>query len=116
VCRALANMRKDDTLALGVRAFVAERYSDVNLSISMIAERFGLTQGYISRLFKEMTGEALLEHIGRTRVAQAKRLIEDARLPLADVATQVGYMSANALIRAFKKYEGITPGRYRGLR
>jgi two-component system response regulator YesN len=115
VCRMLGNLKKDDRLALEIKAFVETSYGDVNLSISMIAEHFGLTQGYISRLFKEMTGEGLLEHIGRTRVAVAKKLMGSRRAPLAEVASAVGYTSANALIRAFKRHEGITPGRYREL-
>ncbi len=115
VCRTLGNLKKDDRLGLEITGFVESRYADINLSISMIADHFGLTQGYISRLFRETTGESLLEHIGRTRVAMAKKLMESRRSPLAEVATAVGYMNANALIRAFKRHEGITPGRYREL-
>ena len=116
VCRTMANLKKDDRLALEIKDFVEARYGDVNLSISLIADTFELTQGYISRLFKEMTGEALLEYIARTRLANAKKLMSRNRAPLAEVAAAVGYMSANALIRAFKKHEGITPGQFREIR
>ncbi len=113
VARTMANQKKDDRLALEIKDLVEARYADLNLSIAMIAEEFDLTQGYISRLFKEMTGEGLLEYIGRTRVSAAKRLLDSRRAPLAEVAASVGYSSSNALIRAFRKHEGITPGQYR---
>jgi AraC-like DNA-binding protein len=115
LCATTAGIKKDDRLALEIKAFVAEGCHDLNLSIAMIAEHFRMTQGYISRLFREMSGEGLLDHIASVRLAAAKRLMEQKRRPLGEIAAAVGYTSANALIRAFKKHEGVTPGRYREL-
>jgi AraC-like DNA-binding protein len=113
VCRSLGGVRKDNRLAHEIREYVESRYKDLNLSIGTIAERFGLSQGYVSKLFREMTGQSLLDMIAGVRIGHAKEIMERGRASLEDVAGSVGYTSANALIRAFKKHEGITPGRYR---
>jgi two-component system response regulator YesN len=113
VCRSMGSFRKDHRLAAEIREYVEENHADLNLSIGMIADRFDMSQGYISRLFRQMTGQGLLDFIAGVRISHAKELIASDRASLEDVAGCVGYTSANALIRAFKKHEGITPGRYR---
>ncbi len=113
VCRLMRDIRKDNRLSWEIREYVMQTYADVNLSIGMIAERFGMGQGYISKLFRETTGQSLLDLIAHVRITHAKELMGEDGLALQEVAERVGYTSANALIRAFKKHEGITPGRYR---
>lgn len=110
----MGSFRKDHRLAAEIREYVEDNHADLNLSIGMIADRFDMSQGYISRLFRQMTGQGLLDFIAGVRISHAKELIATDRASLEDVAGCVGYTSANALIRAFKKHEGITPGRYRG--
>ena len=68
---------------------------------------------YISKVFKDETGEGLLDHINRLRIQQAKKIMQNKNLVLEDVAGQVGFTNVNSFIRVFKKYEGITPGKYR---
>lgn len=112
-CRSMRDIRKDNRLAFEIQDYVQKSYVDLNLSIRLIADHFGMNQGYLSKLFREMTGEGLLDYIAGVRIAHAKALMESGRSSLQDVAAAVGYTSANALIRAFKKHEGVTPGRYR---
>jgi AraC-like DNA-binding protein len=115
VCRSMRGIRKDNRLSFEIREYVEQMHSDVNLSIGTIAERFGMGQGYVSKLYREMTGQSLLDLIALVRIAHAKELMAGDGLSLEEVAARVGYTGANALIRAFKKHEGITPGRYRDI-
>lgn len=93
--------------------YVKNNYNDVNLNISLIAQEFNMTPNYLSRLFKEYKNESLLDYINRIRVNKAKELLKNTDLNVGEVALDVGYVNSNALIRAFKKYEGITPGKFR---
>ncbi|MNP84600.1 HTH-type transcriptional activator RhaR [compost metagenome] len=67
----------------------------------------------MSKLFKEQTGETLPDYINKVRLEQAKVLLRDDKLSISDAAVRVGYLNSNALIRSFKKYEGVTPGKYK---
>ncbi|WP_284638577.1 helix-turn-helix domain-containing protein [Paenibacillus silviterrae] len=98
-----------------IHAFIEEHYKDPNLNISMIGDHFEMKAAYLSKLFKDHTGEGLLETINRTRIAKAKRLITDRNKNVSDVAGCVGFNDVNAFIRTFKKYESITPGKYKEL-
>ncbi|HET6486344.1 MAG TPA: helix-turn-helix domain-containing protein [Spirochaetia bacterium] len=113
VCGSLRSVRKDNGLALEIRRHVEANYTDLNLSIGAIADRFDLSQGYLTRLFRERTGQSLLDFITGVRISHAKELISKQHRSLEDVAGAVGYLSASALIRAFKRHEGVAPGRYR---
>ncbi|WP_248928086.1 helix-turn-helix domain-containing protein [Paenibacillus hamazuiensis] len=96
-----------------VSAFIEEHYNDVNLNISMIGDHFDMKATYLSKLFKDHTGEGLLDYINKARIRKAKQMIADHKKSVTDVAGLVGYNDVNAFIRTFKKYEGITPGKYK---
>ncbi|WP_197080917.1 helix-turn-helix transcriptional regulator [Gordoniibacillus kamchatkensis] len=67
----------------------------------------------MSKLFKDHTGEGLLDFINKTRIEAAKRLIAAKNSHVNEIAGSVGFNDVNAFIRTFKKYEGITPGKYK---
>jgi AraC-like DNA-binding protein len=100
-------------LSQSVMAFVNSHYGEITLNVAMIADNRGMTPSYLSKLFKEQTGESLSEYINRIRLAKAKLLLRKEGLTISDIAVQVGYLNSNALIRSFKKYEGVTPGKYK---
>jgi two-component system, response regulator YesN len=99
-----------------VSAHIRSSYADPNLNVNAIGESFGLKGSYLSKLFKEQTGEGLLDFIHSVRIGAAKAILtgeQDAAV--ADIPCRVGYLDAASFIRVFKKYEGITPGKYREL-
>ncbi|MEK3660124.1 AraC family transcriptional regulator [Paenibacillus sp. FSL F4-0236] len=96
-----------------VMKYVNEYYQDENLNISMIGEAFSMTPSYVSKLFKDLAGESLLDYINKTRLVQAKLLLIDGKYTVSEISLKVGYNDVNTFHRIFKKFEGITPGRYR---
>jgi AraC-like DNA-binding protein len=96
-----------------VDKFVREHYTDVNLSLTMIADSIGLSVKYISKLFKMETGQGLLSYIGAVRIQKAKDLLDQGRHTLSEVSETVGYTSIKTFRRVFQKIEGINPGKYK---
>jgi two-component system, response regulator YesN len=96
-----------------VTEFIEHNYKDPNLNISTIGNEFDMKPTYLSKLFKDHTGEGLLDYINKTRIDKAKQLIAERGKNISDVADCVGFNDVNAFIRTFKKYEGITPGKYK---
>lgn len=94
--------------------YIKNNYFDMNLGISAVAMQFDMTPTYVSKVFKEQTGEGMLDYINKFRLGKAKELLKNDKASIVDTATKVGYSNSNALIRAFKKYEGTTPGQYKG--
>jgi len=82
----------------------------------MIGDKFALTPSYISKLFKEQTKESLPDYINKVRIEMAMQLLKLENATIFDVAQKVGYCNSNVFIRAFKKYQGITPGRFKEMK
>jgi len=100
-------------LAEKVIRHIEENYEDSGLSVNSIGERFDLKGSYLSRLFRNEIGEGLPDYINKLRIDRAKRMIRASRDSISDIAKRVGYNEAATFIRVFKKYEGITPGKFK---
>lgn len=113
VLRSKPGLQTNAGIGEKVIAFVQENYADKELSVSLIGDHFRLTPQYVSRLFREQTGQAgLHDYISQTRIEAAKPLLQQGA-SIDETAARVGFASSHAFIRVFKKYEGITPGKYK---
>lgn len=95
-----------------VMAYIENNYSK-DISTVNIAESVGLNPSYLNRIFKRNTGKTLIEYLTLVRLKKAKELLSQNRVSINEISAEVGYNSLHSFIRAFKKYEGITPGEYR---
>ncbi|WP_394834668.1 AraC family transcriptional regulator [Pendulispora rubella] len=79
--------------------------------LSAMAAAAGRSKYHVLRLFREEYGLAPYEYVTHLRVAQARLLLE-AGVPAAQVATDVGLYDQSQLHRHFKRITGTTPARY----
>jgi len=98
-----------------IAEYIDQNFNEPGLSVSLIAEHFGLSQSYLLRVFKKGMGSGVLDYIHQRRVDEAKALLKNSSGTVSEIAEQVGYSNALALIRAFKRLEGITPSVYRNM-
>ena len=94
-----------------VRDYIEQHYNDPQLDVSTLAKAFSLNVSYLSRTYKKATSVGVLDNIHMVRIAKAKELLDQGRT-VQQASSQVGYLESRALIRTFKRYEGITPGQY----
>ncbi len=64
-------------------------------------------------LFVEQMHTTPTRYLLALRMEQAKRLLRDSRLPVAEVARLCGYEDGRFFIKRFSLYAGCTPGEYR---
>ena len=96
-----------------VLQYIAENYSDVNLSLLSISEKFGFSYSNFSHFFRKQTGSTFSNYLEHYRIDEAKRLLVETGDVLTNIAQQVGFNNIGTFTRAFKKQELITPGAYR---
>jgi len=93
------------------------RYIDANymlpLSLAHLAERYRINATYLSERFKQRTGRTFSEYLTAVRMEEAKRLLLEPRLRIADVYELVGFSDPGYFSQAFKKYTGMRPNEYR---
>ena len=83
------------------------------LTIAMLANEACLSPFHFARAFKAATGTAPHRYLTDRRIDHAKRLVEEGRLPLAEIADVCGFSSQAHLTRWFKRIVGTTPHEYR---
>lgn len=96
-----------------IKNYIRGHYNDPNLNVNTLAEAFSKNASYLSRSFLKQTGTSILQYIHHYRIQEAKILIGRG-VTLAVAAEAVGYSNVLTMSRAFKKYEGTTPGKLRG--
>ena len=95
-----------------VTEFIEAHLSE-DLTIEALATEACLSPYHFARAFKAATGTSPHRYLTDRRIARAKALIAEDRLPLAEIADVCGFYSLPHLIRWFKRIVGTTPGAYR---
>jgi transcriptional regulator GlxA family with amidase domain len=82
-------------------------------TVDSLAREVGQSRATFNRRFVSLIGEPPASYLGRWRMSLAAHLLRHSELSLEDVAARVGYESAAALSKAFRRTHGIAPGRFR---
>lgn len=93
-------------------AYLADHYSDPDLTIGTIAQSLCISEGHLSHVFKRETGYTLIEYLAQYRVHMATRLLKDCRLKVYEVAQAVGYRDLAYFSNTFRKFMGCAPSEY----
>lgn len=86
-----------------------------DLSLSQLAEQFGLSQRSFTRRFKLATGVRATEYWQQLRIETAKDLLASSNLSIQEISYHVGYQDQGHLTRLFKKNLSLTPKDYRAM-
>ncbi len=87
--------------------------SEQLLNVSDLAAEVGLGRRQLLRLFRRETGKTPIEILIQRRLERALSLVLHSHLPLAIVASSVGFCSQSHLTSAYRKYYGTTPAAHR---
>jgi AraC-like DNA-binding protein len=82
-------------------------------TVAELAQRVGMSRTAFAVRFKAKAGVGPLEHLTQWRVQKACEILREGRKTLDEVAWRVGYESAAAFSKAFKRSTGVSPGAFR---
>lgn len=80
-----------------------------------IAARLHMSKRTLQRRLEE-EGLSFQELVDRVRAEKARALVRDEHLTLADVAFRLGFSDVSSFSRSFRRWTGVSPGRYRLLK
>lgn len=95
------------------RYYIENNYIDASLDEA--ARRVHITPSYLSKLFKEYTGQNFSDYLSQIRMDEACLLLKNRSYKMYEIAGRVGYDNPKNFSRAFKNRYGITPQEYRNL-
>lgn len=82
-------------------------------TLSEILENMGYSYVQLSRIFKQYTQTTLSKYFIRSKMNQARILLESTDMKIIDIATEVGYSSLAHFQVVFKNFYGVTPSQFR---
>ena len=83
------------------------------ITLKDIADHLYISQSYLSRIFKDETGQTPVGYITSVRIEESKKLLRRASVNMIDIPDLVGFESQSYFTKIFKRSEGCTPGIYR---
>lgn len=113
VCSAVINYNfLENQIVNNAIKFIEENYF-LDIDVKDISSSVHLSYSHLARLFKEHTGDTVNHHLNKIRLTKAQRLIKCSDMSITQIAREVGYNNDHYFCTAFKKFYGVTPGRYR---
>ncbi len=107
VCR-ISNDNVIAGIAEKTKSYILSHLAE-DLSLSVIGKAMGFNSVYLSRIFKQKTGQSIREYIEECRMDLAKKLILNSRMKIYEVAEKCGYQNPAYFIKIFRAHFGITP-------
>jgi LacI family transcriptional regulator len=104
--------RTDDALVNRALEFM-QMHAVKRITVSDVLREVHVCRRSLERRFARVVGRSPLQEIIHVRMDLARRLLRQTDLNLEHVARRCGYVTAAQFIAAFRKVEGVTPGRYR---
>ena len=86
-----------------------------NISLDDMSKNMYISSVYISKVFKEKTGESPINYLINLRLEKAKDLLISTESPVKAIAQAVGYSDAYYFSKLFKKYYGNSPCKFRSI-
>lgn len=96
------------------KEYICQNYQQ-SLSLEIVADAVGVSNAYLSRVFKEISGIGFNEYLTNVRMDKSKELLAETDLSIRDIAFQIGYSNEKYYSKLFKKLFGIKPTEYRRL-
>lgn len=93
--------------------FIAQRYSNPEITLEMIANEMKVSPVYLGRIFKQELGIPFVNLLTHTRIKHAIHYLSTTDMTIIEISEKVGYDSQHYFSTAFKKVVGIAPNQYR---
>lgn len=104
------------TEAEQIRLWLVHNFRNPEVSLGTLAEFLGVSRSRTSQLLARHFSKGFPALLHEYRIECATQMLENSRLPLAEIARLAGFRSANYLHRRFRTAQGMTPEEYRSAR
>ena len=95
-----------------IATYIDEHYNE-SLRVKDLANLFGMSYSYFSKLFRQTYNQSCKEYIEFTRLNHVLDLLRFTHLDLTYISQETGFSDCSHLIRTFKKWTGTTPMHWR---
>lgn len=108
-------MKKADTSNIYVQKAIntIEGSLEQKWTTDLLASKLHLNKYHLLHIFKQHTGQSLMDFVNTRRINRSMRLLQDTTMKVYEVAELVGIYDAHYFSSIFKKHTGMTPEKFR---
>ncbi len=104
---------KNNSIVAQIKKYMDENYSDCELTLKVIADKFFINSSYLSRIFKKDTGISFSEYLTKIRIKNATDMLQIQDYKAYQLAQAVGIPDPNYFVKCFKKITGVPFAEYK---
>jgi len=115
--KAVQDMKSDNGVNFNekiisiIRSYVEKNFASVTLED--LTKQVHMNPDYISKFFKQKTGQNFSDYLIEVRMKKAAELLDDISYKTYEISDMVGYSNSFNFTRTFKNYFGMSPREYR---
>jgi AraC-like DNA-binding protein len=94
--------------------YIEQNYTE-DVSLSVLSEKFELSESYIARLFRENLSLRPSEYVNNIRIAVATSLLTETNMSVSEIAEACGFSDVYYFSKTFKKIVGVSPSKTRSV-
>lgn len=113
ITKTVAEFSQVNSMSQKALQYIEDHLSVNGLSLHMVASGLYVSNSYLSRVFKQFSGESITKYIMRKRIEKSMELFDTTDLKVYEVAEKVGMPDAHYFGTCFKKYTGKTVNEYK---
>lgn len=106
------NLLKESVPVQLVKKYISQNFAQ-KISLETLTEVTGLSNTYLSSIFKSETGETITDFITTCRITKAQELLLNTTMNVSEIADTVGYIDSRYFSKIFIKQTGLRPMQYR---
>lgn len=106
---------KTEQLVNAAKKYVQKNYKE-KLTLAMISSDIGISQGYLSSVFKKTTGSNLNDYVNHVKIEKAKDLLGMHEYMMYEISDMLGFENPYYFSKVFKRITGMTPSDYETMR
>lgn len=108
----LNKSEKNKTRITEIINYIDSNYQE-DLSIDCIARKFDISQGHLSKIFRDNLDISVKKYITNVRIAHVKDDLLNTDLPLIDIAIGNGFPNLKSMNKCFMENTGEKPSGFR---
>jgi two-component system response regulator YesN len=108
-------VKKDSLCDLAIEFVLAQKNEKLGeLGVEQIARELNVSRSYLARIFKRERNFSLKEYLLREKMIRSTLLLaKEPQMTVKELSEEIGFLDADYFALLFKKYFGISPGKYR---